>query len=221
MYDRFALGADNILRCAAWQQFDWQSHGFGTRHANPAADVTLRQVHSDCVLDAQDLTDRCSEGDSLICDVVGKSIGVRTADCVPILLLDPEHRAVGAIHAGWRGTVAAIVLRTLETMKNTFGTHPSSVHAAIGPSIQACCYQVGPEVAARFVPLFPEWPAEPGRRKVDLPEGNRRHLLNAGVPAAHIYDCGFCTLCQAGQFFSFRREPENPGRMVSSVRRIS
>lgn len=221
MDDQFALGADNILRCAAWQQFDWQSHGFGTRHANPEAAVTLRQVHSDCVLDARELTDRGSEGDALVCDLSGKSIGVRTADCVPILLVDAEHRAVAAIHAGWRGTVAAIVLRTLETMKNIFGTRPSSVQAAIGPSIQACCYAVGPEVAARFVRLFPEWPAEPGRRRVDLPEGNRRHLLHAGVPATHIYDCGLCTFCQAGLFFSFRREPQHPGRMVSSVGRVS
>jgi hypothetical protein len=172
-------------------------------------------------LDARGLTDRCLEGDALICDLRGKSIGVRSADCVPILLVDPEHRAVAAIHAGWRGTVAAIVLRTLETMKNIFRTHPGSVHAAIGPSIQVCCYEVGPEVAARFVPLFPEWTAEPVRRRVDLPEGNRRHLVHAGVPTTHIYDCGLCTFCQAGLFFSFRREPEHPGRMVSSVERVS
>jgi hypothetical protein len=205
------------LRCTAWEQFDWQCHGFGTRQANPHADITLRQVHSDRVFDARGLTDRCSEGDALVCDVSGQSIGVRTADCVPILLLDPEHRAVAAVHAGWRGTVEAIAVRTLETMRKFFGTHPAAVDAAIGPSIQVCCYEVGAEVAARFVPLFPEWPAEPGRRTVDLPEGNRRHLVNAGVASTRIHDCGFCTYCQANLFFSFRREPQNPGRMVSAV----
>jgi YfiH family protein len=220
MDQSFALGADSILRCAVWEQFEWQHHGFGTRHANPPVDVTLRQVHSDRVFDARGLADRCSEGDALVCDVTGQCVGVRTADCVPILLLDPEHRAVAAVHAGWRGTVAAVAVRTLETMEKAFGTNPATVHVAIGPSIQACCYQVGPEVAARFLPLFPEWPAEPGRCNVDLPESNRRHLVNAGVAGTRVYDCGLCTFCQASLFFSFRREPQNPGRMVSSIGRV-
>ncbi|HEX4807509.1 MAG TPA: peptidoglycan editing factor PgeF [Bryobacteraceae bacterium] len=213
----FALGADNILRCVLFDQFGWQRHGFGTRHASPLAQITLRQVHSDRVFDARGLTNRSCEGDALVSREIGQSIGIRTADCVPILLLYPEHRAVAAVHAGWRGTADAILLRTLETMRREFGTAPESVYAAIGPAIQACCYEVGSEVSERFAPLFPEWPAEPGRRNVDLPEANRRHLMNAGVPNDHIYNCGLCTHCHAELFFSYRREPQNPGRMLSSI----
>ncbi|MGC2659035.1 MAG: peptidoglycan editing factor PgeF [Bryobacteraceae bacterium] len=213
----FALGADNILRCTAWDKFAWQSHGFGTRHSNPSAQITLRQVHSNHVFNARGLTDRCCEGDALVSNVVGEAIGVRTADCVPMLFLDPEHRAVAAIHAGWRGTVNAIALRALEAMQANFNTNPASVHAAIGPAIQACCYEVGSDVASRFSQLFPEWTAPPERRKVDLPEANRRHLLSAGVPEGHIYDCGLCTYCEPGLFFSFRREPADPGRMLSAI----
>jgi hypothetical protein len=213
----FALGADHILLCTVFTQFDWQSHGFGTRSGNPPTDITLRQVHSNRVLDAAGLTDRCCEGDGLISNVAGRSVGVRTADCVPILLLDSEHRAVAAVHAGWRGTADGILLRALETMRMDFGTRVDSIHAAIGPAIQACCYEAGPEVAARFVPLFLEWPAEPGRRKVNLPEANRRHLLSAGVGPDRIYDCGLCTYCRADLFFSYRRDPQEPGRMVSAI----
>lgn len=217
MGPRFALQADQILRCTAWEQFDWQTHGFGTRRANPRADVTLRQVHSGRVFDAHGLTDRCCEGDALVSNLAGQSIGVRTADCVPILLLDPEHRAVAAIHAGWRGTVERIALHALETMRMRFATEPSSVYAAIGPAIQACCYEVGPEVAARFALLFPEWSAEPGRRNIDLPEANRRLLQNAGIDPAGIDDCGLCTCCRPDLFFSYRRDPHDPGRMLSSI----
>jgi purine-nucleoside/S-methyl-5'-thioadenosine phosphorylase / adenosine deaminase len=217
MAPNFALGMDRILRCTVFAQLDWQTHGFGTRHGNPSADVTLRQVHSDRVLHACGLTDRCCEGDALVSDVAGLSIGVRTADCVPILLIDVEHRAVAAVHAGWRGTAAGIVSRAFETMRARFATDVDSVHAAIGPAIQACCYEVGPEVVARLAPLFPEWPAEPGRRKVDLPEANRRHLLSAGIAADRIYDCGLCTYCQADLFFSYRRDPKDPGRMLSAI----
>ncbi|HEX4232072.1 MAG TPA: peptidoglycan editing factor PgeF [Bryobacteraceae bacterium] len=213
----FALGADHILRCTVFAQFDWQTHGFGTRHANPSADITLRQVHSNRVLDAAGLTGRCCEGDGLIGDMAGKSVGVRTADCVPILLLDTGHRGVAAVHAGWRGTADGILLRALDTMRMHWGTQVDSVHAAIGPAIQACCYEVGPEVAARFVPLFPEWPPEPGRHKVNLPAANRRHLLSAGIRPDRIYDCGLCTYCRADLFFSYRRDPQDPGRMLSAI----
>jgi hypothetical protein len=213
----FALGADNILRYTSFGQFDWQTHGFGTRHASPSADVTLRQVHSNRVLNAAGLTDRCCDGDGLISDVVGESVGVRTADCVPILLLDSEHRAVAVVHAGWRGTADGILLRALEAMRTQFETQTETVHAAIGPAIQVCCYEVGPEVTARFVSLFPEWPADPGRRKVDLPEANRRHLLSVGVDSDRIHDCGLCTYCLPDLFFSYRRDPQDPGRMLSAI----
>ena len=217
MHSDFALAADQILRCSAWKEFAWQTHGFGTRHAKPHVDITLRQVHSDRVFNARGLTDRCCEGDALVSNIPGQIVGVRTADCLPILLLDPEHRAVAAIHAGWRGTVQGIALRALETMRAQFGTEPASVHVAMGPAIQACCYEVGPEVAERFVPLFPEWPASPGRRKIDLPEANRRHLQNAGIHPNRILDCGLCTYCRADLFFSYRRDPHDPGRMISSI----
>jgi YfiH family protein len=216
----FLLGADHIYRCAEFQHFLWQSHGFGTRLSNPEIHVTLRQIHSDQVLNAHPLADRQCEGDALVTDDVGRRIGVRTADCVPILLLDAKHRAVAAVHAGWRGTVGAIVARAIEKMSADFGSKPHDLSAALGPCIQECCYEVGPEVAAQFAPLFPEWPPVNGKRNLNLPETNRRHLTSAGVPAGQIFDSGLCTVCLSEHFFSYRREPQNPGRMISAICRL-
>jgi YfiH family protein len=217
----FRLGNDGIYRCDALQEFVWQTHGFGTRQANPPADVTLRQIHSDRVLNAHALRNREAEGDALITDDVGKSIGVRTADCVAILLLDCRRRAVAAAHAGWRGTAARLVERTVESMRHDFGSAPPDMYAAIGPCIRGCCYEVGAEVEAQFALLFPEWEPITGKRKVDLPEANRRQMQAMGVNADRIFDCGLCTTCQSAQFFSYRREPKNPGRMVASISRLS
>ncbi len=140
---------------------------------------------------------------------------------MPILLLDARKRAVAAVHAGWRGTVGAIVTRTVEKMRADFGTEASDVRAAIGPCIRECCYEVGPEVASQFSPIFPEWPAVNGKQHIDLVEANRRHLMFAGVPGSQIFDCGLCTACLAEHFFSYRREPQNPGRMLSIIARLS
>ncbi|HEX4771451.1 MAG TPA: peptidoglycan editing factor PgeF [Bryobacteraceae bacterium] len=219
----FRLGPDGIYRCDAFQRFLWQEHGFGTRTASPRVDITLRQIHSDRVVNANARSgDREEEGDALITDQTGKAIGVRTADCVPILLLDAKNRAVAAVHAGWRGSAGQIIQRTLESMEAAFGTRPADVHAAFGPSIRVCCYEVREEVAARFASLFPEWGEEEKvTRQLNLPEANRRLLLAGGVPPEQIFDLGLCTTCQTAQFFSYRREPENSGRMVSSILRLA
>ena len=203
------------------QQFIWQKHGFGTRRGSPEAEITLKQIHSNQVWNAHRLKDREHEGDALVTDEVCKSIGIRTADCVPILLLDCRTRAVAAVHAGWRGSAGAIVTRTIEKMVSDFGTDPNDLYAAMGPCIRACCYKVSPEVAEQFAPLFPECEPAPGTPCVDLSEANRRQMQAAGVQPGRIYDSGLCTACESAQFFSYRREPENPGRMLASIVRLA
>jgi len=214
----FRLSADGVYRCEAFtEMFPWQTHGFGTRLGNPTADVTLRQIHSASVLNAHGLTDRSQEGDALITDEMHRSIGIRTADCVPILLVDSVHRAVAAIHAGWRGTAAGIAERTVHGLEHTFGTTPANLHAAIGPCIRSCCYEVGEDVAHRFAPIFSERKPVKGKHMLDLPEANRRQLQTAGLSPEHIYDCGRCTACETDLFFSYRRQPEEPGRMTAWI----
>ena len=205
----FCLDSDGIYRCSAFQQFAWLKHGFGTRLANPNVDITLPQIHSDRVLNAAGLTDRERQGDALITNEIGKCIGVRTADCVPILMVDSRHGAVAAVHAGWRGTAVGIVKQVIDKMQSDFAVSAADLYAAVGPCIRACCYEVGPEVAAHFNLI--------GRCNIDLPEANRHQMEAAGLPPDHIFDSGLCTACQTSQFFSFRREPHNPGRMLSSI----
>ncbi|MBV8709686.1 MAG: peptidoglycan editing factor PgeF [Acidobacteriaceae bacterium] len=220
MNSPFSLGADGIYRCGALEQFIWQKHGFGTRWGSPEADITLRQIHSNHVLNAHSLKDREGEGDALITNEAGRSIGIRTADCVPILLLDSCHRAVGAVHAGWRGTAAGIVRCAIEKMASDFGSVPADIYAAIGPCIRDCCYEVGVEVAQQFALHFPEWGQVTNSRTVDLAEANRRQMEQAGLKRDQIFDCQLCTACGSMEFFSYRREPKNPGRMVAAIGRL-
>ncbi|MBV9082006.1 MAG: peptidoglycan editing factor PgeF [Acidobacteriaceae bacterium] len=222
MKGSFRLGPDGVYRCDPFQHFIWQEHGFGTRSGNPPVNITLRQVHSARVVVANGIRDREEEGDALVTDELRQAIGIRTADCVPILLLDIARRVIGAVHAGWRGTAAEIAKRTVERMSETFHSKPSDIYAAIGPCIRNCCYEVGPEVADKLSSTFPEWrEEEAGRRKLDLTEANCRHLRAAGIPDEHIFDSGLCTTCQTADFYSYRREPQNPGRMVASISRLA
>ncbi len=113
----------------------------------------MRQIHSDIV---NDVACPAPEGDALISNQPGVLVAVKTADCVPILLADPVTHSVAAVHAGWRGTAAEILSATLRQMSEKWGTRPADVHAAIGPAIGGCCYEVGADVAQRFAELIPE-----------------------------------------------------------------
>jgi YfiH family protein len=200
---------NNIYRARPLSQFDWLEHGFGAKlFQAPETIRTLRQIHSDIAVDA-DQPDCLAEGDALLSSAPGVVVGVRTADCLPILLVDERHRAVAAVHAGWRGTAAQIALKTVRAMAERWDTRPVDLHAAIGPGIGDCCYEVGPEVAARF--------GIEGRARIDLADINRRQLLSAGIAEERIYAAGLCTFCHADQFHSFRRDREAAGRMISFI----
>src|SRR5262249_49383159 len=144
----FYLDSHGIYRVSELDDFPWLLHGFGT--ANPDIPAlypqlaTLKQIHSAIWVNAEGRRGVLGQGDALIDDTPGAVIAVKTADCVPVLLVDPERRAVAAIHAGWRGTAARIVESVAKAMS------PVDLHAAIGPSIGKCCYEVGPEVSAEF-----------------------------------------------------------------------
>jgi YfiH family protein len=200
----------NVYQARPLTQFDWLEHGFGTRQFQPPESVaTLRQIHSDKVVYA-DRPGCLAEGDSLLSDTPGRLVGVKTADCLPILLVDERRRAVAAVHAGWRGAVSRIVEKTVYTMSTRWTTRPEDLHAAIGPGIGPCCFEVGPEVAIQFGEA-------PQRGRIDLGAEVRRQLLASGVAAERIYLAGLCTFCQAGQFHSFRRDREKAGRMFSVI----
>jgi polyphenol oxidase len=205
----------NIYRAPGLSQFDWLEHGFGNRlYPLPDTVAMLRQIHSDIVLHA-DLPGCSPEGDALLS--AGPLVGVKTADCLPILLVDARHRTVAAVHAGWRGSVSRIVQKAIEAMAARWGTRPEDLHAALGPAIGSCCYEVGPEVALQFAELFPERRDLDQRTHIDLEEANRRQLVALSVNPVRIYSAGLCTFCDAGQFHSFRRDGDAAGRMISFI----
>jgi hypothetical protein len=199
----------NIYRSRSLERFPWLEHGFGTRHSSPPSAATVHQIHSDICMAARGRTGVVGDADALLENLPGHLVAVKTADCIPILLADEEHRAVAAVHAGWRGTVSVIVQHALRRMQEEFGTSAARVHAAIGPGIGACCYEVGAEVAARF--------GEKGPCHIDLPEANRRQLAEAGVPEPQICVARLCTKCGAADFHSYRRDKEKAGRMLSFI----
>jgi len=204
----FYLDPQGHYRLPELDQFDWLVYGFGTRRSRPPESVaTLKQIHSDIVMSAEGRTGCLGEGDALLSDTPGRPVAVKTADCLPILMVDGRNRAVAAVHAGWRGTVSQIARRAVDTLRRRFDTRAGDLHAAIGPGIGPCCYEVGPEVAAAF--------GLAGRQHLDLAEANRRQLVAEGIPETQIYSAGLCTRCLPEAFWSYRREQEAAGRMHS------
>ena len=197
-------------------ELSWLRHGFGCRDSvYPEKITTVRQIHSCVVLEVEGPGgDRIAEGDGLVTGRAGMLVGVRTADCVPVLLADPVNRVVSAIHAGWRGTAAGIVPEAVQRMKSRFGTRPEDVVAAIGPSIGGCCYEVSPDVAGQFGTWVRDMEQLDGRTLLDLKLVNQRQLGSLGVRNVWLaQDCTFC----CSDFFSFRREKEQAGRMISYI----
>jgi YfiH family protein len=217
----FRKDSNEIYRVAAFDQFDWLEHGFGTRHTHgwPDADriAMVRQVHSASIIVAENGAGYIGTGDALITNLPGRTVGVRTADCVPILLVDSEHRAVAAVHAGWRGTAQRIVMCTISALAVRYWTTPSQLYAAIGPAIGSCCYEVGADVASKFAEWLPELKGSSQPVRLDLEETNRRQLALAGLSPERIFTAGMCTSCTPDAFHSYRRDREQSGRMISAI----
>ena len=208
--------------------------------------VTLRQVHSDIIRRVDSKCEEPLSGDGLITATPGLLLGIQTADCLPVILVDTRRHAIGVFHAGWRGTLKRIVEKGVGEMHRCFGTNPRDLKAAIGPGIQSCCYEVGEEVRTKFESQF-EYGAsvfreikesDPVREKypllflsarapghselpkkifLDLVEANRQQLLSAGVPAKNIESSPLCTNCHPELLFSYRTERGKTGRMMGAA----
>lgn len=182
----------------------WQVHGADVRRISPR-DAT----------DALDTNEeRC---DALTTDAAHILLGVQTADCVPIIIGDARTGACAAIHAGWRGTAASIVVAALERMRVEYGTRAAELRACIGPAANVCCYEVGREVIETFRARFDYTdelltPTREGHARIDLHRANRRQLTEAGVAPERIHAAPLCTICREDLFFSYRREKQLYGR---------
>jgi YfiH family protein len=166
-----------------------------------------------------------TEADFLLTDRPGVTVGVITADCVPVLLADRARPAVAAAHAGWRGLVAGVIEAAVEALQRQLGSRPRNLVAAHGPCIGRCCFEVGPEVAEQFDRALPSTPGivvPPGeldnpKPHVDLWRAARAVLERAGLPLASIADPPACTMCDEARFFSFRRQGSQVGQHLSFI----
>jgi polyphenol oxidase len=205
--------------------------------------VTLKQFHSAVVRCFDASPEEPCRGDAAVTGTRGLLLGVQTADCVPILLVDPKKRVVAAVHAGWRGTLARIAEKAVGQMRMYFGSSPGGLLAAIGPAIGGCCYEVGADLMAKFASQFADahrWFDEPrtgeepnplqwlnmmppghqpppNKVRLDLRKANRAQLVAAGLAEQSIFASDLCTACQRGLLFSYRREGNRSGRLLGAI----
>jgi polyphenol oxidase len=192
----------------------------------PRRIVTCRQVHGDNVQVVDSIPVSLPVGDALITSTAGMYVGIKTADCLPILLLDQVHRVAAAVHAGWRGTVLRITRKVVRLMRDLFGTRPADIVAALGPAIGPCCYEVDDAVLIPFRQNIPN----PERfitdrnhsggedsYSIDLAATNRFELTTEGVPPENIRTLELCTCCHPALFFSHRRDGAASGRHIALV----
>jgi len=215
--------------------------------ARPSTLIPLKQIHSAVArffaAPPAETGGPAQVGDASFTNAPGLLLGVQTADCVPILLVDPKKRAVAAIHAGWRGTLARIALKTVGHMRMRFGSNPADILAAFGPAIGGCCYEVGTELVTKFTSQFadaeeyfdelrtgeepnplqwlnrmpPGHQPAPKNVRLDLRKANRAQLLAAGLGDTNIFASDLCTACHTSLLFSYRKEAHSSGRLLSVI----
>jgi YfiH family protein len=240
-----------LLRAEGWERFSGLVHGFsgrlrgwgrgescirpllcdsptGRSQGLPLQDgsfslFTVQQVHGNEVVTLSPPLPRekpCADG--MITQHQGLLLGIRTADCVPVLLVEPQQGVIAALHAGWRGTLKGIVPCAIERLVEDYGIDPSSLFAALGPAIGPCCYEVGRKIGEDIMERWGEACAvawRPGGEKgfLDLRLVNAILLQQAGVPWVHIQYAGPCTACRVDRFASYRREGARASRQLSVI----
>ncbi len=155
--------------------------------------------------------------DALITRLPGIVLAVTVADCTPVLIYDSKHRAIAAIHAGWRGTVGEIVAKTISKMGIEFGTDPADCYAYVGTCIDECSFEVGDEVAAQFSSEHKYFNLKAGKFYVDLKKANRDQLTSAGLPEPNIQLSVYSTVSNNADYFSYRLEKGQTGRMLACI----
>jgi YfiH family protein len=176
----------------------------------------LKQVHGATVVDTP--FEGTPEADASVATRPGLLLGIETADCLPILLVDPGRRAAAAAHAGWRGTAAGVARSAVRALVGR-GSTPADLLAAVGPGIGPCCYEVGEELKTAFGARGEAFflPGPDGRPHLDLRAANVLALREEGVPSEAIVHVDECTRCLPARYHSYRRDGRGGGRMISFV----
>jgi YfiH family protein len=208
-------------------------HGFGTRffqekdiRNNPRWKgfelVLLEQIHSDILHVIKESPEIRLEGDAMVTNRSGFFLGIRTADCLPVFLVETQNKVIAAVHCGWRGTSKQILPKVIKKMKNDFGCKTSSLLVLFGPSIEAACYEVGSDVYQEFqknglsLDSFARIGDKTGKYHFNLRQANITQLRDLGIRNKNIFSLDLCTFCRP-DLHSFRRDKEKAGRLLNFI----
>ena len=231
------FGSKTFFTIPEWKKISFLVHGFGNRYWGQPDFEThpelkdfrplfLRQIHSDILHLVDDVPEETLAGDALQTDRQGILLVIKTADCLPILIVDQKKRAVAAVHCGWKSTSQKLVLKVVNGLKEHFRCDSSSLSVALGPCIGKECYEVGEDVRQEFEDkglnrkAFLPHPLEAGKFYLDLRLANKQQLMNGGVKDSNISLVDLCTHCEA-DLLSHRRSRQTKGRMLSFIGIIS
>jgi YfiH family protein len=221
------------LQAEGWDRVPGLIHGFSSRihdrglvsarlQGTHGGLCTLKQIHGDTIVMVSSETHQNDtvEADGMITTQPGLLLGIATADCVPVLMVAPQHNVVVALHAGWRGTLKGITAQAVARLRSVWKINPQDLQVALGPSIDSCCYEVGRDIGDT---LYEQWGhANPETWKPKGEKGflhlraiNQLQCEQAGVPRTRIQQVGPCTYCDSSLFTSYRREGGHADRQLS------
>jgi YfiH family protein len=222
-----------LLTISRLNQIPYLVHGFGTagwkesdikrkKEWESFRLVYLKQIHSDRVHFIDKVPSKKLSGDALVTSVPFILLTIKTADCLPVLIVDELRRVIAAVHCGWRGTVKKVLEKTIQGLKEHHGSSPSSLLVAFGPCIGPKCYEVGEDVRQSFrdggfpAGLFQRHPEHPKKFLLDLREANLLQLQSQGVLEENIFVVEDCTHCH-NFYYSYRKNKDIKARMLSFI----
>lgn len=227
------IGRDDILTIPRLEQVPFLVHGFGTRRFKESDFrkkkewkdfklLFLDQIHSDFIHLIDKIPPKKLKGDSMLTKLPSLLLIVRTADCLPVLIVDESRKVIAAVHCGWRGTSKRVIQRAVGKMKDHYGADPTSLLVGLGPCIGFECYEVGDDVFESFMKeghpqeFFRPHPLREGKYLFDLRGTNLSQVLSMGVKEENVFSIALCTHCDRS-FLSFRRDRNKAGRMLSFI----
>jgi len=226
-------GDSAVIKVPRLARIPFLRHGFGDlawgeKDLRKLADrldfkpLFLKQVHSDVVHFIGERPQRTLRGDAAVTRLPGLLLVIKTADCLPVVLVEGKKRVIAAVHCGWKGTSQRVLEKVVMGMKERYDADPAAILAAFGPCIGGACYEVGEDVRRTFVEskfpasLFRPVSGRSGRYLFDLRPANRLQLLKLGVKATNIFSIDICTHCDR-KYPSYRRDRDATGRMLTFI----
>jgi len=224
---------EKFLIIPRFEQIPFLIHGFGTRclreeHFKEKTELrnfrflSLTQIHSDIIQIIEKYPEKKLEGDAMLTKHPGIFLIIKTADCLPILIVDELNKVIASVHCGWKSTCKRIIKKVIRKMEDCYGSTASSLLIAMGPCIGRECYEVGEDVLDRFkkeclsTKVFLNSPLQNGKYLLDLRGANYCQMIEIGVKEKNIFSVELCSHCEK-YLLSYRRDKNSAGRMLNFI----